>query len=112
MGDKRGEKMNIDHLEKVYKFKKSCIDRAVKTLSNQKFRNYWDMYLSNFWGGDGETWDVVISSRFHAGIDDGLMNYSLSEFVDELGKRIFRDKFPKEKKGYATWLWYNVDRAQ
>ena len=78
-----------------------CEEKAFKCLSSEKFLKFWDADLS----GDC----VRINPRFHAGIDDGYsaLEYSISEFIQELGKRIFRNKFPEDLKGQATALWYS-----
>lgn len=86
---------------KLYWFAMECREKAFQVLKNKKFMEHWDCMV---YGGI-----ITLNPRFHAGIESkGCLKYTLDEFIDELGKRIFRDRFPRELKGFATKAWYSL----
>lgn len=85
----------------LYWFAMECREKAFQVLKNQQFLKFWECTV---YGGI-----ICLDIRFHAGIDsEGCLEYTLDAFVNELGKRIFRNRFPKELKGFATKAWYSL----
>jgi hypothetical protein len=96
------ELMNKPYYGKLYQFAMECREKAFQVVGNKKFLQYWD---GNVYGGK-----ICLRESFHAGIDTGrFLDCNIEEFISEVGKRIFRKRFPEELKGFATKVWYSLD---
>ncbi len=99
------ELMNKPYYGKLYQFAMECREKAFQVLKNEAFLSYWKGEL---YGGR-----VFLREGFHAGIDTGrFLDYNIEEFIREMGKRIFRKRFPEALKGFATKVWYSLDCNQ
>jgi len=78
-------------------------DKAVALLFSprgENFRRHFGVVVSN-----GQ---VHARGSLHSGIEDGqsFVLWTLDQFVMELGKRIFRNRFPEKLRGLATRIYY------
>ena len=65
----------------------------------------------SFWGGNVYGGKIFLRESFHAGIDTGrFLDYNIEEFIREMGKRIFRKRFPEALKALQKYgiVWIAV----
>jgi hypothetical protein len=86
-----------NHRDRVERYIAGCRDKAFALLSNPRFCYWFEVSVFN-----GE---VSLREDRH---DSTWSEFSLSEFIEEWGKRIFRARFPEHLRGEATRLYYSL----